>query len=73
MNYILVDDCGTDEFVKEFESQEEAIKAGEDEYYHISLDKTDLKRRKAFYLLKSVNPDPEAENHFDGEVIKKWL
>ena len=26
-----------------------------------------------FYVLESVNPDEDAVNHFDGDIIKSWI
>ena len=37
------------------------------------LTKADIKEREAFYVLESINPDEEAENHYDGEVVKRWI
>lgn len=70
MKYILIDTKGCDTFTKEFDSKEEAIKTGDQDFAYLT--KNDKKNRE-FYLLESVNPDEDAENHFDGDVIKTWL
>lgn len=70
MRYVLIDEVGMDVFNKEFENKEEAMKKAELEWEKLS--DYDKKRRTAFYLFESANPDEEAENHFDGDVIKSW-
>ena len=70
MKYILIDDCSTDVYTSEFDNQADAISAGNDQFDRLT--KSDLKRRKAFYVLESVNADENAENHFDGDIVKEW-
>ena len=36
------------------------------------LTKCDQKRRTAFYVLGSVNPDEDAPDHYDGDIVKRW-
>lgn len=71
MKYVVIDQTRTDCFTKEFETKEEAIKEGE--YQFGMLTSNDKKRREAFYVLESANPDEEAENHFDGNLVKEWI
>ncbi len=71
MKYIVFDDCGTDVFTKEFDNKEQAMKEAQNEWD--MLTSTDLKRRKGFYVLESANPDEEAENHFDGDIIFDFM
>lgn len=71
MKYIVIDQTKTDWFTTEFDNKEDAIK--EADYQFSKLTKNDLKRREDFYVLESVNPDEDADNHFDGDVIKKYL
>lgn len=71
MKYILVDQTTTDAFTEEFETKEEAIAAGDRQFNYLT--ESDLKERTAFYVLESINPDEEATNHFDGEIVKEWL
>lgn len=70
MKYIIMDEANGDLFNKEFETAEEAIKEANAEWEHLSA--YDKKNRSAFYVLESVNPDEEAENHFDGNILKEY-
>lgn len=67
MNYIIIDDCGTDLFTKEFDNKTEAIETAKADFDRLT--KADRKRRIGFYVLESVNPEEDAENHLDGTVI----
>lgn len=67
--YILIDDCG-DIYTEEYTNQEEALKDAESLWNRLT--ENDKKRIGAFYLIKSANPDEEAEDHLDGDVIKAW-
>lgn len=40
------------------------------EYSWGMLTDREKKERTAFYVLESVNPDEDAEDHFDGDPIK---
>lgn len=68
--YILIDVVDGDMFTKEFDNLKEAMRVSENEWEHLS--DHDKKRREAFYLLESANPDEDAENHFDGDVVREW-
>lgn len=70
MKYIVVDEKENDVFTKEFDSKEEAIKYADIDYDRMS--ESDKAKRKAYYILESVNPDEDAENHFDGNIIKEY-
>lgn len=70
MKYILIDIVNGDMFNKEFDSEDEALKAAGSEWNHLS--EYDKNRRDAFYVLESANPDEDAENHFDGWVVKGY-
>lgn len=70
MKYVLIDDCNTELFTEEFENKEQAIAYGDKEWSHLS--ERDKKRRTSYYLIESVNPDEEAEDHLDGDTIKEW-
>lgn len=70
MKYILIDTVNGDMFNEEFDSKDEALKAADSEWNHLS--EYDKNRRDEFYVLESVNPDEDAENHFDGDVIKTY-
>ena len=67
MKYIVMDCKGGDVFTSEFDSMNDAIEEGKRQWDWLSdHDKT---RRDSFYVLESVNPDEESENHFDGNVV----
>lgn len=70
MKYIAVYTTGADMFADEFESKEEALSFAADKWDHL----TDGEKEKCtgLYVLESVNPDEEAENHFNGTPIKTW-
>lgn len=70
MKYIVVDELKNDMFTEEFEIKEEAIKAADEDWHRLT--ESDKKRRIAFYVLESSNPDEEAEDHFDGDIIKSY-
>lgn len=69
MKYVVCDvpkDGWGDNFTEEFGNRESAItKAKKDWRY---LTRTEQKKRR-IYVLESVNPDVEAEDHFDGDII----
>lgn len=71
MKYIVIDEVNGDIFDKEFDSKEEAIKEADYRFNHMS--DHDKKRTAELYVLESVNPDPESEDHFDGDIIKRWI
>ena len=71
MKYVLIDQIkNSDCFTSEFETKEEAIKGGELAFQYLS--EQDKAHRAEFYILKSINPDEDAENHFDGDIVKRW-
>ena len=71
MKYIVIEEHQSDIFDKEFDSKDDAIKEAEYRFNHMTAN--DKKRTKELYVLESVNPDPEAENHFDGDIVKRWI
>lgn len=71
MRFIVCDCTKTDMFTQEFDSKESAIKCADKEFERLT--KSDLAYRTEFYVLESVNPDEDAPDHFDGEVIKKYM
>lgn len=71
--YVAVNNCVSAAgaiFTEEFDSVEEAIKSAEHEWYMLS--DNDKKKRDAFYVLESVNPDIDAEDHLDGDPVRVW-
>ena len=64
---------GIDTFTEEFETADKAIQAGKNEWAR--LNDTDRKNCVEFYILESVNPDEDAEDHLDGNPIwdaREW-
>ena len=71
MKYIVMDQImNGDLFTEEFDTVDEAIEAGEAEWEHLS--KVDKNRRISFFVLESANPDVDAENHLDGDIVRRW-
>ena len=71
--YIKVNDCTTKSaamFTEEFDTADEAVKAADHEWYMMTS--SDKKSCDVFYVLESVNPDVEAEDHFDGDYVRVW-
>ena len=68
--YILMDWKGDDCFPEYYDTAEEGIKAGDRDWDHLT--EREKRERRAFYLLKTVDPDPESEYHYDGDIIKDW-
>lgn len=71
MKYIVMDQImNGDLFTEEFDTVDEALEYGEAEWEHLS--KVDKNRRTSYILLESANPDEDAENHLDGDIVKRW-
>lgn len=68
MKYIVIDSRKNDEFTKEFETADEAIAWAEYEWSRMTTH--DKKDCAAYYVLESVNPDEDADDHLDGNPIK---
>ena len=71
MKYVLIDVFNGDMFNEEFSGLEEAINKAD--YYWNNLTDSEKKKRTAFYVLDSVNPDEEAIDHLDGDIIKDYI
>lgn len=71
MKYIVMDHTEFDVWTKEFNDLEEAIKYANIDFDHMG--EHDKKERTEYCILESVNPDEESENHYDGEVIKRYI
>lgn len=63
MKYIIVD---TETYGKEFDTREEAINEAFREWDYLTASE---KKQRSIWVLESVNPDEEAENHFDGDPV----
>ena len=70
MKHIAVYTTGTDIFTDEFNDKEEALSFAADKWEHLT--EAEKEKCTGFYVLESVNPDEEAENHFDGTPVKTW-
>lgn len=70
MKYVVVDYTNGDDFNTEHETKEQALACAEEKWSHLT--EKEKKRRESFFVLESENPDEEAENHFDGDIIKKY-
>lgn len=70
MKYLVIDETRGDMFVEEFETEEKATEYAET-YWNYKCE-ADKKKCSEYYVLESINPDPEAENHFDGDVVKRY-
>lgn len=66
--YIYITGKMGSEWVEEFETLEEAKKAADYEWDHMTG--WDKKTLEYAYILESVNPDPDAPDHFDGDPVK---
>lgn len=70
MKYLVIDERKHDEFVEEFDTKEKAIAFADDEWERMA--KADKDSTVAYYVLESVNEDEEAEDHFDGDIVKEY-
>ena len=67
MKYIVCDYKNGDLFTSEFDNLDQAISSANKAWN--SLTSVEQKNRTDFYLLESVNPDIDATDHFDGNII----
>ena len=71
MKYIVMDQImNGDLFAEEFNTAEEAITAAEYDWNHLT-DKEKM-HRESYFVLESINPDVDAENHLDGDIVRRW-
>ena len=70
MKYIIIDFKDGDFFADEFDSKDEALREAEEQWEQLT--KRDRERREAFYVLESINPDEDAPDHYDGNIVKRW-
>lgn len=68
MEYIYITGKKGSEWPEEFETLEEAEKFATYEFNYMT--EADKEALEYAYILKSVNPDTEAPNHYDGDIIK---
>ena len=67
MKYIIIDERKNDFFTEEFENKDEAIETAKSDWDRRTA--YDKKRTEAYYVLESVNPDEDADDHFDGNPV----
>ena len=71
MRFIVIDERKSgDFFTEEFNDKDEAINSAKYDWNHRT--EYDKKCTEAFYVLESVNPDEDAGNHFDGDIIRTF-
>lgn len=70
MKYIVMDFKNGDFFADEFSSKQEALQEAEEQWEQLT--ERDQQHREAFYVLESVNPDEDAPDHYDGNIVKRW-
>ena len=68
MEYIYITGKKGNEWSEEYFTKKEAINAANYEWDHMC--EADKKSIDYAYILKSVNPDEDAPDHFDGDIIK---
>ena len=66
MKYVVIDDNRGDIFTAEYQTAEQAIEEAKNQYNHKTAGE---KKQSKIYVLESVNPDEEAVDHLDGNVI----
>ena len=71
MKYILIDQIKNgDCFSKESDNLAEIENRAKIEFSHMTA--ADKSRREFFGIIESANPDEEADNHFDGNIIIEY-
>jgi deoxyribodipyrimidine photolyase len=71
MKYIVIDERKTGIiFMEEFDDKDEAINSAK--YNWNRRTEHDKKRTERFYVLESVNTDEDADDHFDGDIIRTF-
>ena len=71
MKYLVINEQLFGSFdweVKEFSKRAKAIAQAKEDWRTMSIIE---RKRFNVYVLESVNPDEEADNHFDGDIIYK--
>ena len=67
MKYIYISGTMQDQEVVESDNLDELIARADSDWAHMW--ESDRKKITSHYVLESVNPDEDAENHFDGTVM----
>lgn len=72
MKYVVIrTNDGIDSWVSEYDNLKEAVEEADKEYDRMTAH--DRKHTVEFIVLESANPDEEADNHLDGDIIKKFI
>lgn len=71
MLYLVISGKMGSEWIDEYETKKAAIDAANYEYNHMC--KGDKESTDYMYILKSVNPDEDAPNHYDGDIVKIYI
>ena len=68
--YIVMDYRDGDLFTEEFDNVAEAVMSADWDWSRLS--EQDKALRTEFFVLESANPDRDAENHLDGDIVRRW-
>ena len=68
--YIVMDYRDGDLFTEEFDNVAEAVMSADWDWSRLS--EQDKALRTEFFVLESANPDVDAENHLDGDIVRRW-
>lgn len=71
MRYLVVGEAHNDCNIFEFDSKNQAIRYAD--ILYANMCRYDKLHYENLYVLRSVNPDPEAADHYDGDVVKEYL
>ena len=64
--YIVIHDINGDSFTTGFDKMEDAIAEAQMQWRYLTRNE---KKKSHIYVLESANPDVEADNHLDGNVV----
>lgn len=69
MKYIVIDEQRNgygDVFTKKFDDKDAAVEEAKSQWDHLTFREQKL---RTVYVLESVNPDPDAIDHMDGNYV----
>lgn len=69
MRYIVIDEPKNesgDVFTKEFDDKDAAVEEAKSQWDHLTFREQKL---RTVYVLESVNPDHDAIEHMDGDIV----
>ena len=64
--YIVIHDINGDSFTTGFDKVEDAIADAQTQWRYLTRNE---KKKSHIYVLESANPDVEADNHLDGNIV----